>query len=129
MKFKANIVGHGEVEIELSDEAIKAIGKVYEQLLEPTVEELGVTFKTVPSFFNNLVHPIHMKRLANQYEYEMAKIRSEKLKEALNAIPSNKYIESRISMRIAAEDTFPNIFYDEYLFSKNCPLKLLRSHP
>lgn len=115
MKFKANIVGQGEVEIELSDETIKAVGKVYGQLFEPAVEEFGTTLKTVPSIFNNLVHPIHMKRLANQHEYEMAKITYEKLEKAYKAIPENKLIESRISMRMAAEDTFPNIFYDENL--------------
>lgn len=116
MKFKANIVGHGEVEIELPDESIEAIGKVYEKLLEPVVEEAGVTLKTIPSFFNNLAHPIHMKRLKNQHEYEMAQLRYEKMKEAFDAIPADKYIEPQISMCMAAEDTFPNVFYDEKLF-------------
>lgn len=115
MKFKANIIGKGEVEIELSNENIEAIGKVYMQLLEPAVEETGVTLKTIPSFFNNLAHPIHMKRLANKHEYEMAELMYKKLKEAFDAIPVDKYIESRLSMCMAAEDTFPNVFYDENL--------------
>ncbi|MDE6626905.1 MAG: hypothetical protein K2K56_11130 [Lachnospiraceae bacterium] len=62
MKIKANVMGYGEVEIELSDETIKEIGKVYEQLLEPTIKEAGDTLSILPSIANNIAYPIIMNR-------------------------------------------------------------------
>lgn len=115
MKIKANVMDYGEVEIELSDETVKEIGNVYRQLLEPTVKEVGQNLRIIPSLVNIIAHPIYKKRLANEHEIEMAKLVSDKLKEAFQAIPANKYIEPRISMRIAAENTFLKVFYDENL--------------
>ena len=62
MRIKVNVMDYCEAEIELPDETIKAVGKVYEQLLEPSVEELGDNMKILPEINNNLAHSIHMKR-------------------------------------------------------------------
>lgn len=115
MRIKVNVMDYGEAEIELPDETIKAVGKVYEQLLEPSVEELGDNLKILPEIINNFAHSIHMKRLAKKHEYQMANLRYEKIQKAFKEIPINDFVEPRFSMRIAANNTFPNIFYDEKL--------------
>lgn len=101
---------YGEAEIELPDEAIKAIGKVYEQLLEPSVKELGDSLSILPSIANIIAHPVFRKRLKNKIELEMLEKTYNNLKEGLDRIPTNEYTNPRISMRTAAKSTFLKCF-------------------
>lgn len=71
--------------------------------------------KILPEIINNFAHSIHMKRLAKKHEYQMANLRYEKIQKAFKEIPINDFVEPRFSMRITANNTFPNIFYDEKL--------------
>lgn len=115
MRIKVNIMDYGEAEIELPDEAIKAIGKVYEQLLELSVKELGDSLSILPSIANIIAHPVFRKRLKNKIELEMLEKTYNNLKEGLDRIPTNEYTNPRISMRTAAKSTFFKVFFDENL--------------
>lgn len=128
MKIKVNVMDYGEAEIELPDETIKAIGKVYEQLLEPSVKELGDSLSILPSIANIIAHPIFRKRLENKIELEMLENTYNNLKEGLNKIPTNEYTNPRISMRIAAKSTFFKVFCDENLSNMFIELYKKASH-
>lgn len=83
MRIKVNVMDYGEVEIELPDETIKSIGKVYEQLLEPFVKETGDSLSILPSLANIIAHPVFRKRLENKIELEMLKKTYNDLSEGL----------------------------------------------
>lgn len=115
MRIKVNVMDYGEVEIELPDETIKSIGKVYEQLLEPFVKETGDSLSILPSLANIIAHPVFRKRLENKIELEMLKKTYNDLSEGLEKIPTNEYTNPRISIRTAAKSTFFKVFFDKNL--------------